>query len=113
MAHSINRREFYRLSYPNSDRPLIRFGKKVLPVAEISEEGVKIAHDGQCPALDEPFRGTIIFQDGEQATVEGVVYRLDDRDFVVKLTQGISIRRITLEQLWLKEKFPILFETKK
>jgi hypothetical protein len=111
MADSAERRRFYRLRYPEEERPVALAENRVFRVAELSEEGVRIVlADGQ-PAVGVAFAGYVRFPDDQVATVEGVVLRHEGAEAVVYLTVGVPLRRMLAEQQRLIRLFPTLSDT--
>ena len=110
-----NQRRFYRLPYPDSIMPKIKIGDSEYLVPEISEGGLRIR---QCRRIGNSqfleFRagdevtGTITFDDGEMLCISGVVYRRDNEDYVIAPLEGISFKRIVLEQRRILNRFPSL-----
>ena len=85
------RRRYYRLHYPEVERPTVWFKGRYYEVAEVSEGGVMILlGDGCAVRLGQSFAGVIQFQDGETNSIVGVVLRIDGNRMVVKLSKGIS-----------------------
>jgi hypothetical protein len=58
---------------------------------------------------DQPLAGLVHFRDGETVSIEGVVLRVDETEVVVKLSSGLSLKRMLDEQRRLREKYPMLF----
>ena len=110
--HSQNqRRRYYRLHYPEAERPTVWFKGRHYEVAEVSEGGLMILlGDGCAVRLGQAFVGVVRFQDGETNSIVGVVLRIDENKMAVKLSKGISLRRMMAEQIRLRKKYPMFFE---
>ena len=67
--------------------------------------------DGCAVRLGQPFVGVVRFQDGESNSIVGVVLRIDENKMAVKLSKGISLRRMMAEQIRLRKKYPMFFES--
>jgi hypothetical protein len=107
------RRRYYRLRYPEVERPTVWFKGRYYEAAEVSEGGVMILlGDGCAVRLGQSFVGVIQFQDGETNSIVGVVLRIDETKMAVKLSKGISLRRMMAEQIRLRKKYPMLFDSK-
>ena len=112
---SKNQRQYYRLPYPDSVMPTIQIGESEYLVPEISEGGLRIR---QCRRVDSsPFlefsvgdevTGTIMFDDGEVVCISGIVFRRDKEEYVIAPLDGISFKRIVLEQRRILKQFPSL-----
>jgi hypothetical protein len=111
--HLQNQRRFYRLHYPEVERPTVWFKGRYYEVTEVSEGGVMILlGDGCAVRLGQSFVGVIQFQDGETNSIVGVVLRIAENKMAVKLSKGISLRRMMAEQIRLRKKYPMLFDSK-
>ena len=67
--------------------------------------------DGCAVRLGQAFVGVVRFQDGETNSIVGVVLRIDENKMAVKLSKGISLRRMMAEQIRLRKKYPMFFES--
>ena len=101
------KRGFYRLRYPAAERPTLSIGDRKFVVSEVSEEGARIVISGSC-SLDpnKPFSGVLTFPTGETESIKGSVLRSTDNEIVANLTSGISLKRMTAEQIRLRQKYP-------
>jgi hypothetical protein len=104
------RRGFYRLLYPETDRPQLLFDNMAFPVVEISESGLRIDLCGRQLSDRRTVVGWVRFHDHEAITVEGAVLRTEGPEAVIKLQLGISLKRMLAEQRRLIHLYPILFE---
>lgn len=110
--HPRNQRRYYRLRYPEVERPTVWFKGRTYEVTEVSERGVMILlGDGCAVRLGQLFVGVVQFRDGETTSIVGVVLRIDANKMVVKLSKGISLSRMMAEQIRLRKKYPMLFES--
>lgn len=109
--HSGQRRAFYRLAYPEVDRPVLWVGNYRCAVVEISEMGARVlfASGGELPQSG-PIAGAVQFADGEIVPVEGTVLRIEGSEAVLQLTVGISLRRMLAEQRRLLQLYPAMFD---
>lgn len=106
------RRRYYRLHYPEVERPTVWFKGQYFEVAEVSEGGVMILlGDGCAVRLGQSFAGVIQFNDGETNPIVGVVLRIEENRMVVKLSKGITLKRMMAEQIRLRKKYPMFFES--
>jgi len=82
-------------------------------VAEVSQRGIKVLVDAHCVfRVNQHFAGVIRFEDDGIAPVVGVVLRSSDKELVVKLTKGISLGRIMIEQRHIRKNYPMWLENK-
>ncbi|MDG3087090.1 PilZ domain-containing protein [Vibrio hannami] len=108
------RRQFYRLRYPRNDRPVITLMDKKYHVCEISEQGLRIVFLSHTPvAIGLTVSGNITFHDNEKILIEGDILRQDDLEVIIKLSKGVSFKRMTVEQLYLRKKYPKVYARKK
>jgi hypothetical protein len=106
------KRRYYRLHYPEVERPSVWFKGRYYEVSEVSEGGIMILlGDGCAVRLGQSFVGVIRFQDGETNSIVGVVLRIDENKMVVKLSKGVSLRRMMAEQIRIRKKYPMFFES--
>lgn len=107
---SSERRSFYRLQYPEAERPRLFFENMEFKVAELSESGMRIVLGGWRLKSERPMLGWIKFKDGLASVVEGKVLRIEEGEAIVHLTLGVSLKRMLAEQRRLIRLYPILFE---
>ncbi len=110
-SHPQSDRQFYRVTFPELERPWIRINGQKYEVADVSERGIRFLHsaDTVFPPGTE-VQGTVLFHDGTSNTVEGNVLRTASRrnlrECIVQLEVGIPLAQITAQQRYLKKKFP-------
>lgn len=107
---SAERRAYYRLPYPEPERPTMWVGNHRYSVVEISEAGARLLLAGGA-ALPQsgPVAGCVQFHDGELVAVEGSVRRVEDTQVVVQLAVGIGLPRMIAEQRRLLQLYPTMF----
>jgi hypothetical protein len=104
-----DRRAYFRLRYPQGERPSIRIEGRDYQLAEISEGGGRIILSGTTAIQrGQEVAGAIRFHDGQRVEVEGVVLRISETEFVVQLSRGVTPTRMMAEQIWLRKKYPML-----
>lgn len=108
----VNSREFYRVEYPEQERPTLKIGEDELPVIDISEKGGKFLSDKDVK-IDPGAKveGTITFHNGETITVAGEALRAFNDQVVICFTRhrGIPFSIILNEQRYLREIYKHLF----
>jgi hypothetical protein len=105
-----DRRDFYRLRYPETDRPKLSFDNMEYHVVEISELGARIHLARRQLSDGRKVAGWIRFSDGEASPVEGSVLRTEGNEAVIQLSLGVTLKRMLAEQRRLIHLYPILFE---
>ncbi len=104
-------RQYYRLRYPQEERPLVDALNHRFPVSEISEKGLRLLFSHQVEVIKwMEFKGVVVFFNGKSFEVTGKVMRLDGRELVIQLSQGIDFKFIALEQIRIRKKFPVFFD---
>ena len=107
-----DQRKYYRLKYPVAERPVVRSENCEYEIAEISEGGARIVVAGQGPfEAGQPFSGTILFADGEEVDVRGIILRQESDEIAVRLSIGISFKRMVTEQAQLKQRLTWVFDS--
>lgn len=111
----VQRRKFYRLRYPRKeDRPRADLLDNAYPICEISEEGVRLLFlQKNAVSKGIMLSGSCRFLDGEVIDLEGVTLRLEGNELVLKLSKGPSLKRMAMEQIRLRRKYPGIFSNKK
>lgn len=106
-----NAREHYRVVYPVAARPVFReFGAPAdHPVADCSERGVRyLSGESRTPPVGSVVEGTIVFPDGSEVRVGGVVVRTWQAEVALHLTgQPIPFTTIIQQQRYLRQNFPL------
>ena len=103
-----NTRAFYRVDYPVRERPVLHTKDDALDVIECSESGLSYAlHRGvDRPLVGASITGIVRFGDRAEATVEGVVVRVDDHSAALRLTRRtIPFAIILGEQKYLRRHY--------
>ena len=101
------RRAYYRLRYPEAERPMVEVGDNTYPVVELSEAGVRVHVGATAPARPgTPFSGFIRFRDDDVVPVRGDWFRFEGTEAVVRLSAGVSMRRMLDEQRRLIHLYP-------
>ena len=111
----IQRRKYFRLRYPRKeDRPRATLSDNAYPICEISEGGVRLLFLQRNPVTQGiPLSGSCRFLDGEEIELEGVTLRLEGNELVLQLSKGPNLKRMTMEQIRLRRKYPGIFSRKK
>lgn len=104
------RRAFFRLRYPDAERPILLFDNMQFEVIEISESGVRIDLGGRQLETGRAVMGWVRFREHEANVVEGAVLRTEGQEGVVLLTRRISLKRMLDEQRRLFKLYPMFFE---
>jgi len=92
-------RSFFRLHYPEGDRPALRIAGADHPVADLSEEGVRfLAPAGPWTGVTGEVEGLIRLADGEELAVRGSVIRAEQGFVVLRLSRGVPLAVMIREQ---------------
>ncbi len=94
----MERREYFRIRYPATDKPKLMFTSEEFDILEISEQGIKFD-------LEKTMHVTLIFNDGESLKIEGKFLRTNNNEIVLHPLKGIPSERISKEQRYLRGKY--------
>ena len=109
-----NDRALFRLRFPNPERASLSIADQKYVVVELSEGGCRIlAKAGQELQIDQGFKGSLDFGESGSDEVEGSVFRQDGEELILKLSTGVTTKRMMQLQIALRKKYPMFFETKK
>ena len=101
-----SRREYFRLPYPVMTGAVLTVNGTNYKVDELSERAVRVVTGvGRLPA-ETPIEGTLTLAVGTRCLVKGVVLRVDDNAFIVKIDKGIRGYDIIREQVFVAKSFP-------
>ena len=104
-----NRRDYYRITYPKGDEPVLVIAGLHYPVVDLAEAGFKFQITGSLPIFKGgALKGSIIFHDDQVVEVAGKMIRKGLRYAVVQLEHGIPLRKIMEEQRFLLKKHKAL-----
>ena len=107
-----NRREFFRVVYPVTDRPTLEIDGKEYQIVDLSEFGIKFfTHSVGAFYANLPVRIQITFHDGKTLNLLGTILRLEgegeeEEIAVILLSKEIPTSRIMKEQRYLINKYP-------
>ncbi len=103
------RRAFFRLWYPRTERPQLLLGDLEYPVLELSEGGAKVSDGrGHRELPQGEYSGTLVLVDGTTVPVRCVFLRKDGELLAIQFTTPIGMRRMIAEQRRLLQKYPCL-----
>jgi hypothetical protein len=100
-----DRRRYYRVVYPQPDRPKILINNISCAVHDICEMGIQFEANNL--VLEKEFLGRLEFADGEQVEVRGSILRKIQERVVMVLNSAhcIPFSRIMKEQRQLLKKY--------
>ena len=100
---SQNRREHYRISYPDNERPRFVFGTSISEVMQCSERGIRFRTVGAPPAEGSRVAGRLGMRHGREVRISGVVVWSDEQTVALKLDRTpIPFLAMMREQLYLR-----------
>jgi hypothetical protein len=110
MSWSIERR-FYRLDFPERERPGFVISDHPMPVHEISERGLRYEPlAGHAPIVGERVQGRVAFRHAGDFDVAGAISRTQGDTVVVVLDPpGLPYASIMEEQRFLMRRYPERF----
>jgi len=101
-----SRREYFRLPYPITTGAVLTVNGTNFKVDELSERAVRVVTGVGRLAQDTPIEGTLTLAMGAPCTVQGVVLRVDDNAFIVRIDRGIKGYDVMREQVFVAKSFP-------
>lgn len=100
---SSNRRGFFRIAYPEDDRPRLVLGTTICEVLDCSERGLLFRPSpSQEYAVGQEIDGRLRLTGGPETRVTGEIVRVTEEAISVKLEVGIPFGLILKEQLHLR-----------
>ena len=104
-----NRREYFRLPYPEELMPILTIGGQQYLVTEISEAGLRLRCERPDEfQLGEKVEGAVTFAEGEEVTITGQFLRSCENEFVISPLKGVTFRRVVSEQRMILMRYPSL-----
>jgi hypothetical protein len=103
-----DQRDFYRIQYPQADRPRITLGSFVSEVLNLSETGARfVPAEGLELAVGAPVAGELHFHDGQRLAVAGRVHSVqwEPRIATLQFTSGVPAAKILQEQQLLRQRY--------
>jgi hypothetical protein len=98
-----NRRQHYRIRYPEGEQPRFVFSSSISEVLECSERGIRVRPSGRVPATGEEVSGRITMCHGAQVSVAGTVIWSELGIIAIHLdVRPIPFLAIIREQLYLR-----------
>lgn len=97
-AAADNRREYFRLRYPEADRPRLLLGHLTAFVAELSETGLRVVGDHEKLWVGSELAGRVLFADGTVIGVNATILRREADETILKLRTAVPFRRLMIEQ---------------
>lgn len=100
-----NRREYYRIPFPETDRPRVVVGTSISEVIECSERGLSYQPSAEVGDVGDQVEGRIRFPRGVDLPIRGEVVRVgEDRVSLSLKGPGIPFAVIFQEQLHLRRR---------
>lgn len=109
MVSDEKRRRFYRLNYPERERPILSCELGKFTILDISEEGLRIALPlSHQLSIGSKITGRIDFESGAAGNVRGVVIRIDSErsEGGLQLSKGLPLKLVIAEERRLLQKYP-------
>jgi hypothetical protein len=110
MSYSVERR-FYRLNFPEKERPAFVVGDHSMNVVEVSEGGLRYEPvPGHEPAIGGKLQGRVTFRHAGEFAVTGTVSRMQESTLVIVLERpGLPYAALMEEQRFLMKRYPERF----
>jgi hypothetical protein len=101
-----SRREYFRLPYPITTGAVLTVNGASYKVDELSEHGLRVVTGVGRLQAETPIEGTLTLVMGTQCAVKGMVLRVDDNAFIVRIDKGIKGYDVIREQVFVSKQFP-------
>lgn len=100
-------RDFYRVTYPARERPVLLVTDAEWAIFDLSESGIRYEiPSGELPEVGDEIYGEVRFQRGDRALIAGEVMRIEDRMVALQLEPpGLPFRILLDEQQYLRAKY--------
>lgn len=99
----INRRNYYRVSYPESERPRFVFGTSISEVMQCSERGLRFRTAGPVPIEGSEISGRFAMRHGCEVRIAGRVVWSDENTVALNLDHApIPFLAVMREQIYLR-----------
>ena len=100
------RREYFRLEYPETYRPTLQSRNEDYEVVDLSEFGVKFkVNDIEPFLLGDEVAANIRFHDDEYFECRGKVIRFGQAEVVINLSDPLPLQKIRSEHIYLINKY--------
>lgn len=107
-ATTPQRRGLHRVRFPISERPIWCVNHTDVPVIEMSENSCRVVTvDDTAKDVDSVWVGHLRFADGERVWIEGIIVRRDQASIVLRLSKGVSYRKLMSLQRDFLRRFPV------
>src|SRR5438876_431527 len=101
------RRDYFRIRFPLTQRPRLVADSIELEVIELSENGARVVVNGNGVLKGTaPFGATIRFKDGTAVKITAVMHRWKAKEAILRFSDNISYSIIVAEQRRLLQLFP-------
>lgn len=98
-----NRRNYYRVSYPESERPRFVSGTSISEVMQFSERGLRFRTAGPPPVEGSEISGRFAMHHGYEVRVAGRVVWSDENTVALNLDHvSIPFLAVMREQIYLR-----------
>jgi hypothetical protein len=99
----INRRNYYRVSYPETERPRFVFGTSISEVMQCSERGLRFRTAGPVPIEGSEISGRFAMRHGCEVRIAGRVVWSDENTVALNLDNApIPFLAVMREQIYLR-----------
>jgi hypothetical protein len=105
MLHG-ERRDHFRIIYPQRVRPRLSAGHQTYEVVDLSEGGLRLAPaaGAPVPSVGDELTGALRFRrDGETVLIRGTVVRVEPNHIALQLAVGLGYKLVVAEQRFVVE----------
>lgn len=102
------RRGLYRVRFPIPEQPIWCVNQTDVPVIEMSENSCRVVALSEAEIdPDSVWCGHLRFADGERVWIEGSIVRRDQESIVLRLSKGVSYRKLMSLQRDFLRRYPV------
>lgn len=100
------RRRFFRVRYPSTERPVLEIGGIPFDVSELSEGGLRAGGSAAHLTEASDVHGTLRLLSGKSFEITAAFARIDGSELVFEDLEGVSFAEMMHEQRYLIRKYP-------
>lgn len=101
-----NTRAFYRLKFPERERPTLVIAGVSFRVIDLSEGGCRFYSANCSLQPNQAFEGTLLLRDGSRQSVTGAILRRADQMVQVRFTIGLDQHTMVALQRDIARRYP-------
>jgi len=101
-----NQREYYRICYPERDRPILQLGGNALPILDLSENGACCLSNAMLFSDVAAIPVNVLLAEGKTVSTTATFVRQEPDRLAVRFSPSIPLPIIFAEQRRLRRLYP-------